>query len=97
MTKLGFKMVVIDSKDIQYFKEELKTLRSKHSLNDDLNSRNQCELKIKLARASADKPFKVVIYYVSILLFFIAWSVRIFTRGSSQVKQNHENSFRILF
>ena len=65
MTKLGFKMVVINSKDI--LREELKTLRSKHSLNDVLNSQNQSELKIKLARASADNPFKVVIYYVSIL------------------------------
>ena len=69
MTKLGFKMVVINSKDI--LREELKTLRSKHSLNDVLNSQNQSELKIKLARASADNPFKVVIYYVSILTIIL--------------------------
>ena len=69
MTKLGFKMVVINSKDI--LREELNTLRSKHSLNDVLNSQNQSELKIKLARASADNPFKVVIYYVSILTIIL--------------------------
>ena len=69
MTKLGFKMVVNNSKDI--LREELKTLRSKHSLNDVLNSQNQSELKIKLARASADNPFKVVIYYVSILTIIL--------------------------